>query len=223
MNNLLQRVKRGMSTGLVALVTACGPAEMNIPSPDNGSKPSQDVADVYTPQPDAGFYDDAQTPDAGMTYADAMPKPDAMRPLDSGMYDAGMTYQDARTDPDAMLPRDGGVVYPDAAPVDSGSMGVPPICAPNLLTEYERAVRASLRLNLSNQPCNCSADPPLGSAGNPEMRMYRVEWGDYPGFDLDPDGLFSHGYDRSGTFQVRVYCTNLDGLTATARTIVRVP
>ena len=98
MKNLLQRVRRGMNTGLVALVVACGPAEMNTPSVDNGSKPSDnDAADVYTPEPDAGFYNDAQTPDAGVGYADAMAKPDAMRPLDGSV-----TYADARTNQDAM-------------------------------------------------------------------------------------------------------------------------
>ena len=213
MKNLLQRVRRGMNTGLVALVAACGPAEMNTPSVDNGSKPSDnDAADVYTPQPDAGFYNDAQTPDSGVGYADAITKPDA-RTIDSGMYDAGMrdtgvNNPDARTNPDAML-------------TDSGA-GTPPTCAPNLLKEYERAIRRSLWLNLTNQPCNCSFDPPLGSTGNPEMRMYRIEWGDGV-FNLNPDGIFSHGYARSGTFQVDVYCTNTDGLTSNRRTTIRVP
>ena len=207
MKSLLQHIRSGMGTGLVALVTACGP-EMNVPSVDNGSNPSQDATqttDVYTPQPDAGFYDATFVPDATTPYDGGMPKPDAR--VDSGMYDAGMAHPDARTNMDAM-----------PTLTDSG-VGTPPVCAPNLLNQYERAIRQSLGLNLGTQPCNCSADPPLGSTGNPEMRMYRAEWGD-GSWNQDPDGLVFHPYIRSGNFQVIVYCTNTDGLTSTKQTTV---
>ena len=209
----MQRIvaPRAFAVGLASIIAACGP-QMVAPNPSDSQNSFPDATqttDVYNPQSDAGVYNDAQSLDAGVVpYADAMAKPDA-RSMDAGSYDAGV-HADARVNADAM-----------PTPTDSG-MGMPPVCAPDLLGEYNRMRGQSLRVNLSSTPCNCNADPPLGSTGNPAMGMYRAEWGDGSS-SQSPMGLFSKSYNRSGEFPVTFYCTTTDGQTSTKETRVVIP
>ncbi|MFA4887720.1 MAG: hypothetical protein WC595_05890 [Candidatus Nanoarchaeia archaeon] len=146
--SLTQRIVKRVATGLVALVTACGP-EMNVPSVDNGSRPSQDATDVYTPQPDAGFYDATLAPDTITPYDSGMSNPDAR--IDSGIYDAGMrdtstVHPDARTNPDAM-----------PNPIDAGRINQAPIvyAGPSMELELDVDYCFNFARNPTMMPQSC--------------------------------------------------------------------
>ena len=70
--------------------------------------------------------------------------------------------------------------HPDAGFQDSGERdagaSMYPIC--RVGGPYEINVGRVLKFNMSSTPCNCSADPPLGSYDPEGITRYRVRWGD---------------------------------------------